>query len=191
MLEMQNGLPTEVEKAIGRMKVLIDVNESEQLEMLVGNLQWFGSGSKIIITTRDRQVLAKYVPTNASYKVEPLDSSEALQLFNSIAFQQNQVGKEYSVLAERVVHYAKGIPLVLKVLARLLHGHDKWFWESTFEKLGKIPNKGDSDRLKLGYDDLDHQEKLIFLDIACFFYGMMLEVKYLKSLLKDGSIRKT
>ncbi|XP_057733515.1 putative disease resistance protein At4g11170 [Arachis stenosperma] len=185
----QNGLPTYVEKRIGHMKVLIvldDVAESEQLKILVGNPQWFGSGSRIIVTTRDRQVLANYASDNAVYKVEPLDFDEALQLFNLIAFQQNQVEKEYRVLAERVVNYAKGIPLVLKTLGHLLHGKDKRIWERELERLGKIRSKKVFDMMRLSYDDLDRQEKSIFLDIACFFDGIKLEVNYLKTLLKDG-----
>ncbi|XP_057733529.1 disease resistance protein RPV1-like [Arachis stenosperma] len=189
-IDTQNGLPTYVEKRIGRMKVLIvldDVNQSEQFEILVGTPQSFGSGSRIIVTTRDRQVLAKYAHANDTYKVEPLESDEALQLFNLIAFQQNEVvEKEYSVLAERVVDHAKGIPLVLKTLGHLLHGKEKWIWESELEKLGKIPNKKVFDMMRLSYDELDRQEKSMLLDIACFFDGMKLKVKYLESLLKHG-----
>ncbi|MED6106639.1 hypothetical protein PIB30_006264 [Stylosanthes scabra] len=188
-IDMQNGLPTYVEKRIGRMKVLIvldDVNQSEQFETLVGKPESFGSGSRILVTTRDRQVLAKYAPANDTFKVEPLEFDEALQLFNSIAFQQNQTEKEYIELAEKVVAHAKGIPVVLKTLAHLLHGKDKQFWKSELEKLGKIPNKKVFDIMKLSYVDLDDDQKAILLDIACFFDGMQLKIKYLESLLKHG-----
>ena len=37
--------------------VLDDVNKLKHLEMLAGEHDWFGSGSRIIITTRDKHVL--------------------------------------------------------------------------------------------------------------------------------------
>ncbi|MED6106645.1 hypothetical protein PIB30_006270 [Stylosanthes scabra] len=188
-IDMQNGLPTYVEKRIGRMKVLIvldDVSESEQFEILLGSPGFYGSGSRIVVTTRDRQVLAKYAHVNDTYKVEPLEFDEALQLFNSIALQENQSEEEYIVLAKRVVDHAKGIPVVLKTLAHLLHGKEKGIWESELEKLGKIPNKKVFDMMRLSYDDLDNDQKSILLDIACFFDGMKMKDKYLESLLKHG-----
>ncbi|MED6159029.1 hypothetical protein PIB30_038624 [Stylosanthes scabra] len=261
-IETKNGLPTDVEKRIGRIKVLIvldDVDESQQFENLVGKLQSFGSGSRIIVTTRDWQVLAKYAPDSATYKVEPLEFNEALQLFNLIAFQHNQVEKEYLeqakrivphaqgiplvlkilahqlhgknkriwgnksekldkiqkpldsgverqrlnltafqqnqtekehiVLAQRAVAHAKGIPVVLKILAHLLRGKDKWIWEREMGKLGNIQNKKVFDIMRLSYDDLDLDQKSILLDIACFFNGMKLKVKYLEGLLSNGSFR--
>ena len=182
----QNGLPDYVRKRIGRMKVLIvldDVNESQQLEILVGTREWFGSGSRIIVTTRDRQVLAKDAVD--TYKVEPLNSDEAFRLFRLNAFKHNHLQMEFHELSKRVVNYAKGIPLVLKVWGHLLHGKDKKIWESRLEKLGKMPSKKVLDMMRLSYDDLDHHEKAIFLDIACFFDGMNLKANYLKNLLKD------
>jgi len=52
------------------MKVLVvldDVSDQEQLEILIGTLDWFGKGSRIIITTVDKQVLAKGFFANDIY----------------------------------------------------------------------------------------------------------------------------
>jgi hypothetical protein len=84
-----------------------------------------------------------------------------------------------------VVNYAKGIPLVLKVLAHLLRGKDKEVWESQLDKLKRMPNKKVHDVMRLSYDDLDRLEQKYFLDIACFFNGLSLKVDYMKLLLKD------
>ena len=59
-IDSPNGLPNYIQRRIGRMKVLIvldDVKEEGQLEMLFGNLDWFRSDSRIIVTTRDKQVV--------------------------------------------------------------------------------------------------------------------------------------
>jgi hypothetical protein len=84
-----------------------------------------------------------------------------------------------------VVNYAKGIPLVLKVLAHLLCGKDKEVWESQLDKLKRLPSKKVYDVMRLSYDDLDRLEQKYFLDIACFFNGLNFKVDYMKLLLKD------
>ena len=59
-MNIVHGLSNYVKRKIGRVKVLIvldDVNDSDLLEKLIGNLNWFRRGSRIIITTTDKQVL--------------------------------------------------------------------------------------------------------------------------------------
>ncbi|XP_068479746.1 disease resistance-like protein DSC1 isoform X3 [Phaseolus vulgaris] len=185
-IDTPNGLPQYIERRLRRMKVLIildDVNDSDQLEILAGTYDWFGSGSRIIITTRDKQVLAKEFAN--IYEVEALNFDESLRLFNLNAFKQNHLESEYHELSKKVVNYAKGIPLVLKVLGHLLHGKDKETWESQLERLKKVQNRKVHDIIKLSYNDLDQDEKKIFLDIACFFDGLNLKVKHINFLLKD------
>jgi hypothetical protein len=114
-----------------------------------------------------------------------LDSSEALELFNLNAFKQSHLEMEYYELSKRVVNYAKGIPLVLKVLAHLLLGKDKAIWESQLDKLRRLPTRKVHDVMRLSYDDLDRSEQKYFLDIACFFNGLSLKLDYMKHLLKD------
>lgn len=101
--------------------------------------------------------------------------NEALQLFYLNAFKTNTIDMEFRPLSAKVVDYAKGIPLALKVLASLLYGKGKIEWESQLEKLKKTPCTKIQNVLRLSYDDLDHEEKNIFLDIACFFKGKRVE----------------
>ena len=59
-MNIVHGLSNYVKRKIGRVKVLIvldDVNDSDLLEKLIGNLNGFRRGSRIIITTNDKQVL--------------------------------------------------------------------------------------------------------------------------------------
>ncbi|KAK2406525.1 disease resistance protein RPV1 [Trifolium repens] len=185
--DLINGLPPLVKKRLCRMKVLIvldDVKDAEQLEVLIGTDEWLGPGSRIIITTRDKQVLAGKV--DDIYEVEPLDSAESFQLFNLHAFTKHEhLEIEYHKLSEKMVDYTKGVPLVLKALANLLCGKDKDIWESQSRilKIEQIENVHDVFRLI--YTNLDYHEKNIFLDIACFFDGLKLNLDLIKLLLKD------
>ncbi|XP_062084171.1 disease resistance protein RPV1-like [Humulus lupulus] len=165
---------TFVKSRLRRKKVLIvldDVNDSEHLELLVGDHeQWFGLGSRIIVTTRDIQVLRKVA--DEVYEVKELDFHEALQLFQLNAFKNSSPpSTDYIDLSERVVDYAKGVPLALKVLGSYLHSRSQREWESALNKLKKMPNMKIHSVLRISYDGLDDKEKDIFLDIVCFFKG--------------------
>ncbi|XP_062084180.1 disease resistance protein RPV1-like [Humulus lupulus] len=165
---------TFVKSRLRRKKVLIvldDVNDSEHLELLVGDHeQWFGLGSRIIVTTRDIQVLRKVA--DEVYEVKELDFHEALQLFQLNAFKNSSPpSTDYIKLSERVVDYAKGVPLALKVLGSYLHSRSQREWESALNKLKKMPNMKIHSVLRISYDGLDDKEKDIFLDIVCFFKG--------------------
>ena len=67
--------------------------------------------------------------------------------------------------------YADGLPLALKVLGSLLFGKRLPDWKSELRKLGKVPNMEIVKVLKISFDGLDYTQRMIFLDIACFFKG--------------------
>ncbi|KAJ7963193.1 putative disease resistance protein (TIR-NBS-LRR class) [Quillaja saponaria] len=157
-------------KRLQQKKVLIvldDVNSSRQLDELVGEHSWFGIGSRIVVTTRDKQAISKRA--DGIYEVKERKFDEARQIFCARAFQGNELPVDYMALCDRVLDYAKGVPLALKVLGSLLYGKSKNEWESALNKLKKIPNIDIQKVLRLSYDSLDHGDKEIFLDIAHFF----------------------
>ncbi|XP_044496790.1 TMV resistance protein N-like isoform X1 [Mangifera indica] len=151
--------------------VLDDVNEVEQLEALAGDREWFGPGSRIIITTRDEHLLIAH-HVDIIYRAKSLDSKEALQLFSLKAFKQNHPFEDYIALSRSFVSYANGLPLALVVLGSYLCGRSVNEWRSALKKLIDIPNRKIFDVLKISYDGLEETEKNIFLDIACFFHMM-------------------
>ena len=80
--DTQYGLPYFVERRLRRMKVLVvldDVKDPQQLETLIGTLDWFGTGSRIIVTTKDKQVVAKMVVDNDIYEVKALDFDDSFR----------------------------------------------------------------------------------------------------------------
>ncbi|KAM5562385.1 hypothetical protein ABKV19_017555 [Rosa sericea] len=158
-------------------KVLLivdDVDHYRQLEILVGNKSWFGNGSRIIITTRDKRILIQH-DIERSYKVEGLDPNKSLELFSQNAFRKDKPEEDFLQMSECFVDYAKGLPLALKVLGRALYKRDLGAWTSTLDKLKKIPNPTIFDTLKLSYDALEEMERSIFLDVAFFYMGIEKE----------------
>ncbi|KAB2596456.1 TMV resistance protein N-like [Pyrus ussuriensis x Pyrus communis] len=162
----------EMLKSLGQRKVLIvvdDVDKLEQIEALLGEQHSFGGGSRIIITTRDSQLLSI---ADVVYNPKILSDSGALELFRQHAFRKNQPTRDYDDLSNRVVEYAQGLPFALKVLGAFLRKKTILEWEDELEKIRKISQTGIHDVLKSSFDGLDDTEKDIFLDIACFLKGM-------------------
>ncbi|XP_050369388.1 disease resistance protein Roq1-like [Argentina anserina] len=150
--------------------ILDDVNHLSQLDHLVGNPTWFGSGSRIIITTRDKHCLTGF-DANEIYKVEELSHHEALELFNFNAFQDHRHGEDYVELVKNVLHYAQGLPLALEVLAVNLRGRDANQWKYALDSYRSLPKQEIGEVLKISYHALEHSMKEVFLHIACFFKG--------------------
>ncbi|RDX71262.1 TMV resistance protein N, partial [Mucuna pruriens] len=164
-----------LEKRLRHKKVLVvldDVNELDQLNALCGSRTWFGSGSRIIITTRDKDVL-RGKKVNKIYKMKEMNEGESIELFSWHAFKQASPREDFVELSRNVIRYSSGLPLALEVLGSYLFDMEVTEWKSTLEKLKRIPNDQVQKKLKISYDGLsDDTERDIFLDIACFFIGM-------------------
>ncbi|KAF5468818.1 hypothetical protein F2P56_012935 [Juglans regia] len=148
--------------------ILDDVDELVQLEKLAGDRAWFGSGSRIIITTRDQQLL-KIFEVDSKYKLKILDDNEALRLFSLHAFKTDEPLDDYGELSKQVIKYAQGLPLALTVLGSDLKGQSIHQWKSALDKYKNIPNKNIQRVLQISYDGLEDSEKDMFLDMAFFF----------------------
>ncbi|GAY56979.1 hypothetical protein CUMW_175890 [Citrus unshiu] len=155
------------------MKVLIvfdDVTCFSQLESIIGSLDCLTPVSRIIITTRNKQVLRNW-GVSKIYEMEALEYHHALELFSRHAFKQNHPEVGYEKFSSKVMKYAQGVPLALKVLGCFLYEREKEVWESAINKLQRILHPSILEVLKISYDSLDDKEKNIFLDVACFFKG--------------------
>ncbi|XP_059663426.1 disease resistance protein RUN1-like [Cornus florida] len=162
---------TEIKNRLGNKRVLIildDVNHEKQLASLVGiPYNWFGPGSKIIITTGYKCLLEKN--NGKTFDIEALNDREALELFSWHAFRRSEPVEEYKELSQRAKDYANGLPLALEVLGSCVRQRSKPEWLSIFDRLKTtLPIH---EVLKLRYDGLDKKEQNMLLDLACFFKG--------------------
>ncbi|XP_075648064.1 TMV resistance protein N-like [Castanea sativa] len=149
--------------------VLDDVNELDQLEKLLGEHCWFGSGSRIMITTRDRHLLVYHEVTEI-YEAEVLNNDEALKLFSLKAFKMDHPIEDYGKLSQAFVDYSKGLPLALEVLGSLLFEKSIDEWKSELDRLmNEFFDREILNVLQISFDGLQPKEKDIFLNIACFF----------------------
>ncbi|XP_059307261.1 TMV resistance protein N-like [Lycium ferocissimum] len=153
------------------MKVLIvldDIDQLDHLEYLADDVGWFGNGSRVVVTTRDKRLIEKN--DAIIYELTPLPYLEAMQLFNQHAFK-GKVPDEFKNLSLEVVNYAKGLPLALVVWGSMLYKRDIDEWTSAIEEMRNNSNSDIDKNLRISYDGLESREQTIFLDIACFFRG--------------------
>ncbi|XP_028207833.1 TMV resistance protein N-like isoform X1 [Glycine soja] len=171
----QQGISIIQSRLTGKKVLLIldDVDTREQLQAIAGRPGWFGPGSKIIITTRDQQLLRSH-EVNKIYEVKELDENDALQLLTWEAFKKEKAYPTYEEVLHRVVTYASGLPLALEVIGSHLVGKSIQEWESAIKQYKRIPKKEILDILKVSFDALEEEEKKVFLDIACCFKGWRL-----------------
>ncbi|XP_075667784.1 TMV resistance protein N-like [Castanea sativa] len=148
--------------------VLDDINQLDQLKKLVGKHNWFGSGSRVIITTRDKHLL-RILEVDEIFEAEGLSDDEALHLLSLKAFKNGHPPKDYLELSKDVVQYTKGLPLAIEILGSFLFSRSINQWKSTLIRIKEYPECAILQALKISYDGLHETEKKIFLYIAFFF----------------------
>ncbi|KAI5412243.1 hypothetical protein KIW84_057054 [Lathyrus oleraceus] len=150
--------------------VLDNIDQLEQLQELGINPKLLGSGSRIIITTRDEHILRVY-GADKIHKVPLLNSSDASELFLRKAFKGEVQSSNCVELIPEILKYAQNLPLAIKVVGSFLCTRDATQWRDALDRLKNNPDNKIMDVLQMSVDGLQHEEKEIFLHIACFFKG--------------------
>ncbi|KAI6680454.1 hypothetical protein NL676_034335, partial [Syzygium grande] len=175
----------QIERRFRNKKVLIvldDLDKREQFSILAEKRDWFGLGSRIIITTRDINFLSieeenqeNNVRTHfkefAIYQMRELSHCHALQLFSKHAFEMDSPPQDYYHISRNIIYKVGGLPLALEVIGSSLCGKSKPHWKATLKKLHLVPNQDVYHKLMISFDMLEDEQKEIFLDIACYFIG--------------------
>ncbi|KAK8662574.1 hypothetical protein V6N13_092144 [Hibiscus sabdariffa] len=166
--------------------VLDDVDDSDHIACM--GIKHFGEGSKIILSSRDRQVL-RNGGANKIHEVKKLNENDSLQLFTTFAFKHLNPPVDFRDLSNFFLWYAQGSPLALKVLGSKLYTKSRLDWESEVDKLKDYAEPKLSQILKSSFDGLNMVEKKIFLDIACFLKGESKEkVQEILNCLYKGAV---
>ncbi|XP_021826143.1 TMV resistance protein N-like [Prunus avium] len=152
--------------------IIDDADDLQQLKAIARARDWFGPGSRIVITTRNQHLLHQ-VGVDSTYMAQAMNEKEALELFSRHAFESGYPNQEYLNLSNRVIRYCQGLPLALEVVGSFLIKRPIAEWESHLEKLERSPDGDIQNILRISFDGLpDHTNREIFLDISCFFIGM-------------------
>ncbi|XP_048133498.1 disease resistance protein RPV1-like [Rhodamnia argentea] len=178
-----------IKKVLSKKNVLIvldDLDQKEQLEKLAGKCDWFGSRSRIIFTTRNREVLMTQVELSNEepkrifdYEVQRMEFHLALELFCRHAFGRVSPIEVYALSAKNIVRRVGMLPLSVRVIGSHISGLgfalespdiQKKLLEDTLQMLEQGGFDNVREVLMISYNGLKRKEdKAIFLDIACFF----------------------
>ncbi|XP_039167881.1 disease resistance protein RPV1 isoform X1 [Eucalyptus grandis] len=157
---------------------------------LAGEPNWFGGGSRIIITTRNIEFLVKEgeddnlpIPNGGQfsfYDMLEMNSHYSLELFCERALGCAKPPLSYMDITKRLIDALGGLPLALNVVGSTLRGKCPSTWENALCKLKKVMNEDVKKKLMISYEALDHNQQQIYLDIACFFVNekKTIVVKY-------------
>ncbi|KAI5058208.1 hypothetical protein GOP47_0026378 [Adiantum capillus-veneris] len=128
--------------------ILDDVDDRSQLDALYTDLK-LGSGSRVIITSRNREVL-EAAKVNNIYEMQFLGPESAKMLFCWHAFLQPYPPIGLVEIAQQVIDSCQGLPLSLQ-------GKDIF------------------DTLRISVDALERDLQEAFLDVSCFLIGKPAE----------------
>lgn len=144
----------------------------------------FQAGSRTFITGDER--LLNEAMVDLIYKLPALNYEESLLLFSWHAFGKFRPDESYVELSKEVLYYARGLPLVLKVLGSCLFGKSALEWKSALKEL-KESHYEIFETHKVSFHSLSDKQKKLFLKIALNFIGGM-EKNYALRLLQDSDI---
>ncbi|KAI9092471.1 hypothetical protein K1719_027599 [Acacia pycnantha] len=183
--DVYEGIP-KIQHRLGHKKILLildDVDELKQLKALAGSWSWFGPGSRIVITTRNKHLLASH-DVNNIYHVGELNDEESLQLLSWHAFRTENVGSDFIEVSKRAILYSCGFPLALELIGSNLRDKGVGEWQSALDQYKNVQEERVFGVLRLSYDSLTEIERKFFLDLAFLPNGVELgEVMYMLSCL--------
>ncbi|KAF8036638.1 hypothetical protein BT93_C2383 [Corymbia citriodora subsp. variegata] len=154
------------------MKVLIvldDVEVRSHLHEIVGEkLDWFGYGSRIIVTTSIKSVLPEFISRGLVhvYGINVMNNDQALELFRKHALRRKLPNPAFDEIATGIINSVSGIPLLIKVIGSLWSRKVVEEW-AALEELILQPDLDIEKIFAVSYEELSKEQREIFLDIAC------------------------
>lgn len=164
--------------------VLDNVSDKKQLEFLLGDLGWIKKGSKIVITTCDKSLLKGL--GHDTYVVPQMNNKEAFQLLTHHAFyNQFRPAETFLTLSRMLVDNVGGNAQDLKVLGSFLSGKNEAYWQYELLRVRQSFNMKMTDIWRFSLDQLNKQQKDVFLDIVYFLKSE--EEYFVRIILDRGS----
>ncbi|KAF8075560.1 hypothetical protein N665_1085s0005 [Sinapis alba] len=148
--------------------ILDDVDNLQQLEALANDTNWFGHGSRIIVTTEDQELLEQH-GINNTYHVDFPPIENARKILCRYAFKRSWAPYGFEKLAERAMELCSNLPLGLRVMGSMLRGKKEEDWESILQRLEKSSITKIDAVLRVGFESLHENDQTLFLLIAVFF----------------------
>ncbi|KAL5766863.1 hypothetical protein ACOSP7_017480 [Xanthoceras sorbifolium] len=166
--------------------VIDDVWDKEAWESLKRAFPDNKNRSRVIMTTRIKEVAERSDERTHAHKLRYLRSDESWQLFCEKAFQKLKVDEELEKLGREMVQKCGGLPLAIIVLGGLLSTKKPQEWHTVRSNLWRYLRDDSieiSYLLALSFDDLPYQLKQCFLYLGLFSEDFSIDFEKLIFLL--------
>ncbi|XP_031107867.1 putative late blight resistance protein homolog R1B-17 [Ipomoea triloba] len=144
------------------------------------------NGSRILITTRLKQVADYTSSGNNPHYMRFLDFNESWNLFYKKVFEEKNVPLEFETVGRDIVEKCQGLPLTIIVVAGLFSSFNQPSlnqWSNIAENLNSLLNTDPEEKcskvLSLSYNHLPPQLKVCFLYFGVFPEDSEIRVKNL------------
>ncbi|KAJ9681490.1 hypothetical protein PVL29_020385 [Vitis rotundifolia] len=157
--------------------VMDDVWSSEVWSRLRSHLPEAKDGSKVLITTRNKEIALHATSQAFIYELRLMNDDESWQLFLKKTFQgtstPHTLSRELEELGKKIVAKCKGLPLAVVILGGLLSTKEKTkpSWEKVLASIQWYLDQGPESCmgiLALSYNDLPYYLKSCFLYCGMF-----------------------
>ncbi|RVW81175.1 putative disease resistance protein [Vitis vinifera] len=180
--------------------VMDDVWSSEVWSRLRSHLPEAKDGSKVLITTRNKEIALQATSQAFIYELRLMNDDESWQLFLKKTFQgtstPHTLSRELEEPGKKIVAKCKGLPLAVVVLGGLLSTKEKTkpSWEKVLASIEWYLDQGPESCmgiLALSYNDLPYYLKSCFLYCGIFPEDFEIEESKLIGLwLAEGFIQR-
>ncbi|KAF3538360.1 hypothetical protein F2Q69_00023610 [Brassica cretica] len=165
--------------------ILDDVDDLLQLEALADETNWFGPGSRIVVTTEDQEILEQH-GVKSTYQVNFPNNKEASKIFYRYAFRQSSAPHGFEKVAERATKLCSNLPLGLRLMGSALRGKKDDECEVILDTLENSLDPKIEGVLRVGYDSLHQNDQSLFLHIAFFFNH--IDDEHVMAMLADSNL---
>ncbi|XP_031259585.1 putative disease resistance RPP13-like protein 3 [Pistacia vera] len=166
--------------------VIDDVWKKEAWESLKRAFPDNKNGSRVIITTRNKEVAERIDDVTHVHELRFLRPNESWKLFCDKAFRNSKVDKGLEKLGREMVGKCGGLPLAIVVLGGLLSTKKPHEWGAVRDQIWRHLQDDSidiSNLLALSYNDLPYPLKLCFLYIGLFPEDFLINFEKLVRLL--------
>jgi hypothetical protein len=115
--------------------------------------------------------ILKLFGEHKKHEVKLMNDNDAKELLCRKAFKSDNSSGDYAKLIPKVLKYAQGLPLAIRVMGCFLYNRNTTQWRAILKGLENNPNSGIMKVLQSSFEGLELREKEIFLHVACFFEG--------------------
>lgn len=179
-------------EAYSYLMVIDDIWHKEDWVSLKSAFPENENGSRVIITTRIKDVAERSDDRNYVHKLRFLRQDESWQLFCEKAFRNSKAEKGLENLGREMVKKCDGLPLAVAVLGGLLSKKRPQEWRQVRNHIWRHLRNDSiqiSYLLDLSFNDLSHQLKLCFLYLSLFPEDFVINVeKLIRLLVAEGFI---